>query len=118
MTNVHSTPILDAEDGTLLGFVAQDSNGWVAKLPFGYMMGRATTEGEAETIVRAQAKLMQSGLWQYYDENDGEWYPCILKKVHERRVTVARTNELGYIDVDDDKRVDINDPDETKLVKA
>lgn len=112
------TPIIREDDGELLGFVVQDSAGWQAQTFFGYLIARASQQQEAEAIVREQGLSILMGVWNYFDTDDQEWHPCIIKEASERKVTVIRTNFMGYQDPDDYKLVTIINPDETKLVRA
>lgn len=110
-------PVLNAEDGTMYGFVAKQANGWVALLRFGYPIARTATRDEAENVLRNESGVILNGVWQYYDKDDKDWFPCILKKIQDHKVTVARVNDMGYTDVMDDKRVELIHPDETVLIK-
>lgn len=118
MSSLQKIPIHREDDGELLGMIVQDSAGWQAQTIFGYTLARTDKQNEAEMVVREQGLSSLMGTWQYFDVDDGQWYPCILKEANEHKVTVIRTNYMGYQDPDDYKLVTINDPDETKLVKS
>jgi hypothetical protein len=118
MSTQQKIPINREDDGELLGFVVQDGASWQAQTLFGYTLARTVTQKEAEMVVREQGLSSLMGTWQYFDEDDEQWYPCILKEANEHKVTVIRTNYMGYQDPDDYKLVTIASPDETKLAKA
>lgn len=111
-------PIIREDDGELLGFIEQSKTGWTAQTIFGYVFARDTDRAAVEEAVRSQGLLILQGVWQYFDKDDHAWYPCILKEVYEKKVTVIRTNAMGYQDSDDYKLVTIVGPTETNLVKA
>lgn len=112
------TPISRVDDGELLGFISRDGAGWQAQTIFGYTIERTADEGMAEAIVRERGLAYLMGVWQYFDQDDDQWHPCVLKEANEHKVTVVRTNYMGYQDPDDYKVVTINRPDETKLAKT
>lgn len=118
MSSLQKIPIHREDDGELLGFISQDSAGWQAQTIFGYTLARTDNQRDAEMVVREQGLSSLMGTWQYFDTDDKQWYPCILKEANERKVTVIRTNYMGYQDPDDHKLVVISNPDETKLAKA
>ncbi len=111
-------PINREDDGELLGYVTQETSGWSAQTMFGYVFARADSQAAVEEAVRSQGLQILQGVWQYYDKDDSAWYPCILKEAYPGRVTVIRTNAMGYQDPDDYKQVTITNPDETKLAKV
>lgn len=111
-------PIIREDDGELLGYVEQDTAGWSAQTVFGYVFARDTQRQAVEEAVRAQGLSLLQGVWQYFDKDDKEWYPCVLKEAYQRRVVVIRTNAMGYQDPDDYKLVTLINPTETNLVKA
>jgi hypothetical protein len=110
-------PIRHKESNELLGFVTKDTTGWRAQTIFGYDISRTATEEDAEKLLREKGLSFLMGVWQYLDPDDGKWHPCILKEAYEQRVTVIRTNFMGYQDPDDYKIVTIENPTETELVK-
>lgn len=118
MISNNRIPINRENDGELLGFVVQDSAGWEAQTIFGYNMARATNRDDVEDVVRQQGLSYLTGIWQYYDEDDKNWHPCILKEANDHQVTVIRTNFMGYQDPDDYKMVIIKNPSETNLIKS
>lgn len=111
-------PVNRADDDELLGFVVQDKLGWIAQTIFGYEITRAGDKAAATQIVREQGLSFLTGIWQYYDKEDGDWFPCVLREVYEHRVIVMRTNKLGHPDPDDYKVVTIKEPSELNLVKS
>jgi len=110
-------PIRHKESNELLGFVTKDTTGWRAQTIFGYDISRTATEEDAEKLLREKGLSFLMGVWQYLDPDDGKWHPCILKEAYEQRVTVIRTNFMGYQDPDDYKILTIENPTETELVK-
>lgn len=101
-----------------LGFVVRDAGGWQAQTIFAYTIGRFTTQAAAKAHVRNQGRTFLKGTWHYYDRDDHQWYPCVIKEAFEHRVTVIRTNEMGYQHPDTYKMVVLKDPDETILIKS
>ena len=118
MTSTQKTPIHREGDGELLGFVAYDSVGWQAQTIFGYAIAHTDTEQAAQAILQDRGLSFLMGLWQYFDKDDQDWYPCVIKEAYEHRVIIIRTNTFGYQDPDDYKRVVIDEPSETNLVKS
>lgn len=111
------TPIYRDDDHELLGYVSEAATGWVAQTIFGYTIERTTDELAAERVVREQGLSYLMGVWQYYDNDDGDWFPCVLKDVQERQVTVIRTNVMGYQDPEDFKLVTLRQPTDQMLTK-
>jgi len=111
-------PIIRDDDGELLGYVAQELSGWSARTIFGYVLARTDSQSSAESVVRNEALLVLKGLWRYLDPDDRDWHPCILKDIQESRVTVVRTNELGYEDPEHYKLVILKNPSENTLQAA
>ena len=111
-------PLYREDDNELLGFVTKDSTGWRAETIFGYLIDRTLDRQAAVNVLQEKGLTYLTGVWQYFDEDDQEWHPCILKEVYEHQVTVIRTNAMGYQDPDDYKIVSITKVDETRLVKG
>lgn len=118
MNREQKIPINRADDGELLGFVVKDRTGWQAQTIFGYAFARTHDQSSMEQVVREQGLSILTGVWQYLDEDDKQWHPCVLKEVNPSQVTVIRTNVMGYQDPESYKFVIIKDPDETKLIKT
>jgi hypothetical protein len=118
MTQSRKIPYFRIDDNELLGFIVDDGASWQALTIFGYQIARTTSETKAENILKEKGLSFLAGIWQYYDEDDHEWFPCVLKEVYERRVIVNRTTELGYQDPDDYKQVVLENPTENTLVKS
>ena len=118
MTSQQKTPLHRTDDNEFLGFIVQDAAGWQAQTIFGYTIERTTSKAAAEKILRERGLTFLMGTWQYYDTDDKDWFPCVIKEAHELRVTVIRTNALGYQDPDDYKMVSISKPSETRLIKS
>lgn len=105
------------DDGELLGYVSEAASGWVAQTIFGYTIERTSDEASAERVVREYGLSYLMGVWQYYDKDDRDWFPCVLKEVQESQVSVIRTNVMGYQDPDDYKLVVLVCPTEQNLTK-
>lgn len=118
MSESQKQAITREDDNELLGFVMKDGASWQAQTMFGYLIDRAADRQSAERIVREKGLGFLTGVWQYFDEDDQSWYPCILKEAYEHQVTVIRTTPFGYQDPDDYKVVRIKDPSEMNLVKS
>ena len=116
MTN-HKTAIQHKETHELLGYVAKDSTSWLAQTIFHYTIERTTSPEDAERIVRERGLAFLMGTWNYFDKDEREWFPCVIKEAYEHRVIVIRTNVMGYQDPDTYKVVTIANPSEDKLVK-
>ena len=112
------TPLYREDDKLLLGLLVDDTAGWQAQTIFGYTIARAETKNDAVRILHERGPDYLKGVWQYFDTDDRDWYPCIIKQAQEHQVTVIRTNVLGYQDQDAYKHVIIDDPNETNLVKS
>ena len=118
MISATKYPINNPDDYELLGFVAQDTAGWQAQTVFGYPLTRTDDRTKAENIVREQGLSSLKGVWQYLDEDDQTWHPCVIKDANELQVIVIRTNALGFIEMDDGKLVIIKNPSEMNLQKT
>lgn len=118
MDTTQKIPIHRQDDRELLGFVVDSGVGWEAQTIFGSLIERTTDKVFAERIVREQGLGYLMGVWQYFDKEDQQWFPCILKEANEHQVTVIRTNSMGYQDPDDYKLVTIENPTETNLIKG
>lgn len=106
------------DDNELMGFVVKDATGWQAQTVFGYVFDRGVDRSSMENVVRADGLKVLEGVWSYLDSDDSQWHPCILHQVSPTQVTVIRTNEMGFQDIDTVKHVVIRHPDETRLVKS
>ncbi len=113
-----TTSIYHEETNEFLGNVAKTSAGWQAQTIFGYPMAQTDTREQAERIVRETGLTYLDGIWHYYDKDEHDWFPCVIKEAYEHRVIVIRTNELGYQEPERYKYVTIKDPAENTLVKA
>jgi hypothetical protein len=118
MASREKIPIHSYDDNEFLGFVVDDGNSWQAQTIFGYQIVRTSSENKAEAVLRETGPTFLKGLWQYYDDEDRDWFPCVIKQAFEKRVLVNRTTELGYQDPDDYKQVMIENPTENTLVKS
>lgn len=105
------------DDDELVGFVVNDTSGWQAQTVFGYPIQRSVTKADAEQVVREKGLNYLMGVWSYKDSDDNDWHACILAEVYEHKVVVRRTNEMGYEDPGDVKRVELKNPNEETLVK-
>lgn len=118
MTASNKTPLYRKDDKELLGFIAEENNSWVAQTIFGYTIERTTSQKEAERILRAQGLQFLMGIWQYYDTDEHDWFPCVLKEANEHQVTVIRTDYMGGQGSDVYKLFTIKNPTENNLVKS
>lgn len=118
MTQANRTPLYHPEDHELLGFIAKENNSWVAQTIFGYTIERTTSKAAAERVLQEQGLSYLMGVWHYYDTDDNDWFPCILKEANEYRVTVIRTNIMGSQDPDVYKLVTLLKPNEHNLAKS
>ncbi len=118
MDTTQNIPIRREGDSELLGFVVGGTTSWEAQTLFGYLIERTTDQRSAEKIVREQGLSYLMGVWQYFDKDDQDWFPCILKEAYEHQVTVIRTTAMGYQDPDDYKIVTIDKPTEVNLIKG
>lgn len=118
MASAQRTPYHRQDDNELLGFIEQGSGDWQAQTIFGYTIARTLSRTQAEAVLRERGLSFLTGTWQYFDSEEQDWFPCILKEASERRVTVIRTSALGYQEPGSYKMVTINNPDDTKLVKS
>jgi hypothetical protein len=111
-------PIYSEDDDSFLGFVIDEKTSWRVVTIFDYLISRAATQKEAEATLQDLGPNYLKGMWHYYDKDDKEWFPCVIKKAFEQRVIVNRTNNLGYQDPDDYKQVVIENPTENDLIKS
>ena len=110
-------PIYREDDDELLGYVTRDDTSWQAQTFFEYPLARTTTREEAEAVLTEQGLSYLLGTWQYYDKDERNWFPCVIKEAYKNKVTIIRTNAMGYQDPDDFKRVTLVHPDENSLIK-
>ena len=118
MVRKNATPFHRDDDNELLGFIVDDGNSWQALTIFHYQIARTLTRKEAENILLEKGLTYLMGTWQYFDKDDRDWFPCVIKEAYEHKVIVNRTNELGYQDPDDYKQVLIEAPTENDLIKS
>lgn len=118
MIKNNKTPFYDEDTNEFLGFIVGDGTSWQVQTIFGYLMTRTATRAEAERYLYQNGYDYLKGIWQYYDKDDKDWFPCVIKKAFERQVIVNRTNTLGFQDKDDRKQVILEDPTENDLVKS
>lgn len=118
MIHPNRTPLYREEDHYLLGFILYDGTGWQAQTIFGYVIARTTSETEAHRVLHEQGEAIMQGVWQYFDDDDKQWHPCVIKDAKEHRVTVLRTNEMGYLEPDMHKMYIVKEPSDNTLVKS
>jgi len=116
--NSNKTPFYRDDDNELLGFLVDDGASWQALTIFGSQITRTTTRKDAANALMEKGLSYLMGVWQYYDEDDRDWFPCVIKEAYEQKVIVNRTNELGYQDSDDYKQVVIEYPTENNFIKS
>lgn len=112
------TALYRQDDNEFLGYIAKDGAGWHAQTIFGYTIARTATKKEAEETLYTRGLGFLTGIWSYYDKDDHDWFPCIIKEAYEHKVTVIRTNFMGYQDPDDYKLVVLQSPNEEMLIKS
>lgn len=115
---ISKTAFYDEETDDFLGNLVQDLTGWQAQTVFGYTIARTDSQSAAEDALREQGLTYLKGVWQYYDKDEYDWFSCILRDANEHRVTVIRTNALGYQTSEDFKMVVIKEPTDQVLVKS
>lgn len=118
MTNDNKTALHRADDNEFLGYIVKDTTGWQAQTIFGYLIERTTTKTAAKKVLEEQGLTYLMGIWQYYDKDEHGWFPCVLKVANKQRVTVIRTNHMGYQDPEDFKIVTLVSPTENTLIKS
>jgi len=118
MNNTEKNPVYNDEDHEFLGYVANDGFSWQALTIFGHQISLTTTREEAEAILRERGLTYLQGVWQYFDKDDNEWFPCVISEAYDQKVVVNRTNSLGYEEPDDRKQVTIEHPTENSLIKS
>ncbi|MDB5176964.1 MAG: hypothetical protein JWN75_632 [Candidatus Saccharibacteria bacterium] len=112
------SPFYDEDTNEFLGFIVSDGTNWQVQTIFGYLIARTNTRIEAERTLYQEGSTYLKGIWQYYDKDDKDWFPCVIKKAFEHQVIVNRTNTLGFQDEDNSKQVIIEDPTDSDLVKS
>jgi len=117
MKELVKEPLYREDDDELIGFVAQDTTGWQAQTLFGYIIARTEDRVAAERIVNEQGLSFLMGVWNYLDADDRDWHPCVIKEANQHKVTVIRTNEMGYQDPDDYKIAILKAPFDEVLIK-
>lgn len=117
MTGVTKEPYYREDDNELMGIIAHDTTSWVAQTVFGYPIARADSRRDAEMILLEKGLSSLLGTWQYFDTDENEWFPCIIKEAYENKVVIMRTNEYGVQDPDTYKQVMLLHPTEENLVK-
>lgn len=109
--------IYDDEDKAFLGFVAKENGSWIAQTIFGYTIARTANQNDAEKLIHERGRSYLQGTWQYFDKDEQQWFPCVIKEAHEHRVTIIRTNDMGYQDPESYKLVILKEPQEDTLIK-
>lgn len=118
MVSTKKTPYYREDDNELLGYIVDNGSSFEARTIFGYRISFTTSRQEAEKILKERGLSYLMGIWQYYDADDRDWFPCVIKEAFEQKVIVNRTNSLGYPDPDDFKQVVIELPTEENLIKS
>ena len=118
MVNSRKYPFYREDDNERLGFIVDDGLSWQALTIFGAQISRTETRKEAEDILKDKGLSYLLGTWQYFDKDDRDWFPCVIKEAYEHKVIVNRTNTLGYQDPDDYKQVVLENPTENDLIKS
>lgn len=118
MTKARRVPLHRESDKELVGYLVQDATGWQAQTVFGYTIERTEDRATAELILREHGMSVLTGVWQYFDRDEQSWHACVLKEVQEHQVTIMRTNAMGYQDPNDYKKVTLQRPTDSDLIKA
>lgn len=111
-------PFYADDTDEFLGFIVEGLTSWQVETIFGYTIALVGSRKEAEFTLYQEGTEYLKGIWQYYDKDDQDWFPCVIKKAYEQQVIVNRTNNLGFQDKDDYKQVIIDDPSENNLIKS
>ncbi len=117
MVLLHKESFYREDDDELLGIIAQDKTSWLAQTIFGYTIARTDSRRGAETILLEKGLSSLMGTWQYFDQDEKEWLPCVIQEAYEKKVVIARTNEYGIQDPDTYKHVILMNPTEEDLMK-
>lgn len=118
MAREKKTPFYMDDTNEFLGFIVETPSSWAAQTIFGYTIALTTSLKDAQFVLYQEGTEYLKGIWQYYDKDDQDWFPCVIKKAYEQQVIVNRTNNLGFQDKDDYKQVIIDDPSENTLIKS
>jgi len=73
-------PVLRADDGELLGYVAPglDDEGWLARAIFGGTIGHRATAVEARALVESSGLAALAQRWFHRSAADGSWRVVVL----------------------------------------
>lgn len=110
-------PVHRTTDSELVGFIQQTPDGWDALTIFKLPFAHAKTEDDARATVNNKGLETLTGTWQYFDADDQQWCPCVLKEATESQVTVVRTDMFGYQD-GSSKQVTLQHPTTQNLRKS
>lgn len=105
------------DSGACLGKISRDETSWLAQTEFGYTLARTTSKVEAESVLQERGLSALKGVWQYYDTDDRDWFPCVIQEANENKVVVARTNEAGVQGPKTYKHVVVVGPSEENFMK-
>lgn len=108
-------PIYREGDRELLGYVANVSGVWRVLTMFGFEFGTALSRQDAVQRVEADGLKILSGIWQYYDEREKQWFSGVIKTAQPHRIILIRTDELGFHDMEAGPYT-ITKPDVSRLV--
>lgn len=118
MNKNEKIPLYGPEDDEFLGYIVGEDNNWQSQTIFGHPIAFSSSRRDAEKILEKQGLTYLRGVWQYYDKDESDWFPCVIKEAYPNKVIVNRTNELGYQDPETYKQVLIEKPDENSLIKS
>jgi hypothetical protein len=107
----------DEDSGRILGIIAKDSTSWLAQTIFGYTIARTDSRENAERVLFRDGTSVLRGVWQYFDSDEQEWFPCVIQEANEKKVVITRTNGYGVQDSKTYKHVILTDPTEEVLMK-
>jgi len=118
MSTEQKTAYYRDEDHEFLGYIVETNHAWHAQTIFGYTIAIVESRRDAEKVLFEQGLGFLMGTWQYFDKDDQDWFPCVIKEAYPHRVVVIRTNAMGYQDPEDYKLVTLVKPTENILVKS
>lgn len=118
MTKNILEPVYHHDSEELIGYIVDKGNSFEVLTFFEYKIGLAASHQDAERMLRGSGLSYLMGVWQYYDKEEQDWFPCVIKEAFPQKVIVNRTNSFGYSDPDVFKQVIIEHPSEENLIKS
>src|SRR5690606_11670042 len=84
------------DDGTLVGVIARDATSWLAQTIFGYTIARTTSRKDAEEVLLRSGLSSLRGVWQYFDADEKEWFPCVIQEANEKKSCLPVRTSTAY----------------------